>query len=257
MADFPLSLHQVSIRFGNFIAVDEVSFEIPKGRIVGIAGPNGSGKTTLLRAMFGAQHVNEGEIKVFDKPIDTLRTSEIGRKISVVSQFENTTDRMRVWDLVLLGRSPHRRDTQGYSKEDMMIASNSLVEVGMFDARNRYVDTLSGGERQRILIARSLTQQSSCMLLDEPTNHLDVKYQHQILELIRRVAKTAVIILHDLNLVSRYCDEAIILSRGRVHCKGNPNEILNTHLINEVYSVNAKEVVDDGVKQFVFSGNIN
>lgn len=257
MVDFPLSLHQVSIRFGNFVAINEVSFEIPEGRIVGITGPNGSGKTTLLRAMFGAQPVAEGEIKVYDKPIDTLRTSEIGRKISVVSQFENTIDRMRVWDLVLLGRSPHRRDTQGYSKEDMEIASSSLAEVGMLDARNRYVDTLSGGERQRILIARSLTQQCACMLLDEPTNHLDVKYQHQILDLIQKVAKTAVIILHDLNLVSRYCDEAIILNHGRVHRKGNPNEILSTHLISEVYSVKAKEVVDNNVKQFVFSGNIN
>lgn len=257
MTNFPLSLHNVSIRFGDFHAVDNVTFEVPEGKIVGVAGPNGSGKTTLLRAMFGAQPLSEGEIRVFNRPINKLRTSEIGRKLAVVSQFENTIDRMRVWDLVLLGRSPHRRDTQGYSKEDISIAKDALTEVGMSEAKDRFVDTLSGGERQRILIARSLAQQCSCMLLDEPTNHLDVKYQHQILGLISRVAKTAVIILHDLNLVSRYCDEAIIMRQGQLFSRGEPNTILNPDLIDEVYGVEAAEVEDDCFKQFIFRAKQN
>ncbi|MDU7516840.1 MAG: ABC transporter ATP-binding protein, partial [Varibaculum cambriense] len=87
---------------------------------------------------------------------------------------------------------------------------------------------------------------------DEPTNHLDIKYQHQILSIIKNVSDTAVIILHDLNLVTRYCDQAIILKNGRVHTQGVPDDILTPELIHDVYGVSAKEVQDRNVKQFIF-----
>ncbi len=252
MQHSPLHLENVSVKFGKHLAINDISINIPQGSVVGIAGPNGSGKTTLLRTMFGAQPVTEGRVLVYGQPIKKLRAAQIARRISVVSQFETDMDRMRVRDIVLLGRAPHRKDVQGYSKEDHQIAKQSLVEVRMQGTEDRYIDTLSGGERQRILIARSLTQQSECMLLDEPTNHLDVKYQHQILNLVRSIATTAVVVLHDLNLVARYCDQAIILKEGRLYCVGCPNEILNPELIRDVYGVDATEISDDGSKQFIF-----
>lgn len=252
MIDSPLSVDEATVTFGSYTALSQVSFSATKGQILGIAGPNGSGKTTLLRAMFGAQKLASGRISLQGTPITKMAFSEIGRRISVVAQFENDTDRMRVGDLVLLGRSPHLKDAQGYSKEDRAIARDSLKQVGMTDAWGRYIDTLSGGERQRVLIARSLTQACPCMLLDEPTNHLDLKYQHQILPLLRRVAPTAIIILHDLNLVSRYCDEVIILKEGRIACQGDPQTTITQGMIKKIYGVEAKEMDDGGTKQFIF-----
>ncbi len=252
MAEYPLNVVDATVRFGSFTALDGVSFQVTPGRVLGIAGPNGSGKTTLLRTLFGAQQLSEGRIEVSGQSIRTMRASQIGTKLSVVSQFEHDIDRMRVGEFVLLGRSPHRTDFQGYSDHDHEIADQALEKVGMGGIRDRFFTTLSGGERQRVLIARALTQQCSCMLLDEPTNHLDVKYQHQILSLIRELADTAVIVLHDLNLVARYCDEVIVMNRGQIASRGTPDDTLNTHLINEVYGIEAIEVWDRDVKQFIF-----
>ena len=252
MNDSPLTIDNASVHFGDTKVLDRVSFEVPQGKILGIAGPNGSGKTTLMRAMFAAQKLSEGRILLSGQPLDQMRPGQVARRIAVVSQFEHDMERTRVLDIVLLGRSPHRKDIQGYSAADRKICQEALAAVGMSYAQERYVDTLSGGERQRVLIARALAQQCKCILLDEPTNHLDIKYQHQILSIIKNVSDTAVIILHDLNLVTRYCDQAIILKNGRVHTQGVPDDILTPELIHDVYGVSAKEVQDGNVKQFIF-----
>lgn len=251
-AGYPLVVENATVRYGSRDALAGISFQVQRGEILGIAGPNGSGKTTLLRALFGAQQLTRGRITIDGRALTEMRPAQISRRLSVVSQFESETDRMRVWELVLLGRSPHRKDTQGFSSQDHQIAAAALADVGLAEAKERYLDTLSGGERQRALIARSLAQQCDCMLLDEPTNHLDVKYQHQILRLIRKVAGTAVVVLHDLNLVARYCDQAIILKEGRLYSQGRPGEILDPKLIREVYGVDAITIADRGSTQFVF-----
>ena len=252
MKNSPLAIENASVRYGSAQILDDITFEVPRGKIIGVAGPNGSGKTTLMRAMFAAQKLSEGRVLINGRPASELRSSQIARQIAVVSQFEHDMDRVSVFDLVLLGRAPHRKDVQGYSKKDRDIALQALDAVGMEYAKDREIDTLSGGERQRVLIARSLAQQCKCLLLDEPTNHLDVKYQHQILSIIKAVSDTAVIILHDLNLVARYCDHTIILKNGRLHAQGKPVEILTPQLINDVYEVSATEVDDCGIKQFIF-----
>lgn len=252
MTDSPLTIENVRVNFGDNQVLANISFEVPQGQILGIAGPNGSGKTTLMRTMFAAQKLSEGRIILNGHPLSKLSPGQVARRIAVVSQFEHDMDRTRVIDIVLLGRAPHRKDIQGYSADDHKIAQEALTAVGMSYAQDRYIDTLSGGERQRVLIARSLAQQCKCILLDEPTNHLDVKYQHQILSIIKKVSDTAVIILHDLNLVARYCDQALILKNGHLHTKGSPEEILTPQLIHEVYGVTAIEVNDNGTKQFIF-----
>ncbi|MBB3026014.1 Iron(3+)-hydroxamate import ATP-binding protein FhuC [Trueperella pyogenes] len=252
MNDLPLNVDQATVRFGSYTAVNRVSFQVKPGKILGIAGPNGSGKTTLLRSLFGAQALAAGTITLEGNPLHKMRASQISKKVSVVSQFEHDTDRMRVEEFVLLGRAPHRTDFQGYSDTDHDIVSQALHRVGMSGVKDRYFTTLSGGERQRVLIARALTQQCPCMLLDEPTNHLDVKYQHQVLTLVREVAPTAVIVLHDLNLVARYCDEVIVMNHGAIACQGHPTTTLSKELIADIYGVEAVEVYDGDIKQFIF-----
>ncbi|MBM7825781.1 iron complex transport system ATP-binding protein [Arcanobacterium pluranimalium] len=252
MSDFPLSVFDATVRFGRFTALNAVSFHVKPGRILGIAGPNGSGKTTLLRSLFGAQKLTEGKIEIGGKALDELPAAEVGRRLSVVSQFESDSDHLRVGEFVLLGRVPQRRDFQGYCVDDKLICQQALEKVDMGGSQQRYFQSLSGGERQRVMIARALSQQCPCMLFDEPTNHLDVKFQHQILQLIRSVATTAVIILHDLNLVARYCDDVIIMRDGAIIQQGTPQDVLNAQLIRSVYGMDAKVINDAGTKQFIF-----
>ena len=252
--DLPLEARGVTVRFGDFTAVESVTFDIARGKIVGIAGPNGSGKTTLLKAIYGAQQIVDGTVNIEGKPLSRMGTKQVARKLAVVSQFEDSGERMRVADLVMLGRAPHRRDIEGYSRQDHRIVADALAAVGLSGIADRYVHTLSGGERQRILIARALAQRCDLVLMDEPTNHLDIRYQHQIMTLVREVVETAVIVLHDLNIVSRYCDEVLVLRRGELVTSGAPSEVLTAELIAEIWEARALEVDDGGVKQFVFQG---
>lgn len=257
MHDSPLQIENAGVRFENTQVLANITFAVPPGQILGIAGPNGSGKTTLMRTMFAAQPLSEGRIILNGQELKKLRPGQVARRLAVVSQFEHDMDRARVFDIVLLGRAPHRKDVQGYSAADRKIAEEALAAVGMDYAQNRYIDTLSGGERQRVLIARALAQQCKCILLDEPTNHLDIKYQHQILSIIKKVSDTAVIILHDLNLVARYCNQAIILKDGHLYTQGAPKEILTPELIKDVYGVTALEVEDGDIKQFIFKPQVD
>ncbi|MGH3620680.1 MAG: ABC transporter ATP-binding protein [Sciscionella sp.] len=111
-----------------------------------------------------------------------------------------------VAEMVLLGRSPHRNTLASYTTDDHRLAAAALRRVGARELADRAFAELSGGEKQRVLIARTLAQQSQYLLLDEPTNHLDIRYQHQILQLVRTLGVTAIVVLHDLNRAARYCD---------------------------------------------------
>ena len=145
---------------------------------------------------------------------------------------------MSVLDEVLLGRMPFISDFSPYREEDRKLALDALEAVGMLDKSERRSDELSGGERQRVVIARALAQGSRCILLDEPTNHLDIRYQHEVLELLRDLGRTVVIVLHDLNMAARYCDRIHILSAGRMHSVGAAEQVLLESTIAELYGVN-------------------
>ncbi|MDK8352240.1 ABC transporter ATP-binding protein, partial [Gleimia europaea] len=110
MTDSPLKIENASVRFGDNQVLTNVSFEVPRGQILGIAGPNGSGKTTLMRALFAAQKLSEGRISINGRALNTLSPGQVARRIAVVSQFEQDMDQTRVIDIVLLGRAPHRKD---------------------------------------------------------------------------------------------------------------------------------------------------
>jgi iron complex transport system ATP-binding protein len=155
--------------------------------------------------------------------------------------------------MVLLGRSPHRSAFQGYSAADRRLAAAGLRRVGARHLAERVFSSLSGGEKQRVLIARTLAQDADHLLLDEPTNHLDIRYQHEVLHLVRTLGVTTVVVLHDLNLAARYCDHLVLLSEGRVAASGSPGDVLTAEVIEPVYGVRVRRLDDDGQVQLVFS----
>ncbi len=222
----------------NFLLKD-INFRIDTEEFVGIIGPNGSGKTTLLRAITRVLKSKKGDIFLEGKDIWQIGFKEVAKKIAVVSQ-NPPTNSMTVEEFVLLGRIPHYEKFQFFeTKKDIEIAKRCMALTDTLKLKDKSISQISGGERQLVSIARALSQQPELLLLDEPTAHLDITYQIGILDLIRRLNKefglTVIVVLHDLNLASEYCDRLILLNNGFIHKMGSPKEVLTYQIIEEVY----------------------
>jgi len=236
--------------FGAAPVLDGVDLSAVSGRVVGLVGPNGSGKTTLLRALYGALTPAAGRVEVDGRDVATLGPRQVAKDVAVVVQEHGGDLPLRVADMVLLGRTPHRPAFGGrQSGHDVDVAAAALDRVGATHLAQRMFAELSGGEKQRVLIARALAQEATHLLLDEPTNHLDVRYQHEVLSLVRSLVRslgtTAVVVLHDLNLAAAYCDDLVLLDGGRVAAAGSPAHVLTTEVLEPVYGVRVRRLSDD------------
>ncbi len=237
-----LEARSVGVDYGGKAALVEASLRAEAGTVVGLIGPNGSGKSTLLRALSHHLRPRHGHVELDGVALSTLATRDTARAIAVVAQ-ENPSDlSFTVAAMVMLGRSPHRRSWERFDRSDHRLVAETLARVGLRDrADDRYVE-LSGGERQRALIARALVQEATHVLLDEPTNHLDVRFQHEVLALVRSLQVVTVVVLHDLNLAARYCDELVLLDRGRVVRSGSVDEVARPEVLEPVYGITMERI---------------
>ena len=250
-----LSADRVSVRFGQRTALSEANLAVGHGTVTGLIGPNGSGKTTLLRTLYRSLRPDTGTVQLDGRPIDELRAREVARQVAVVVQEPPSEITLTVAEMVLLGRAPHRTMWEPYTIDDHRTAAHLLSLVGLRDRADDPYPDLSGGERQRVLLARALAQGAQHLLLDEPTNHLDIRYQHEILALVRTLPASIIVVLHDLNLAARYCDRLVLLDQGCVVADGPPHAILEPALIEQVYGVVTQRIDQhDGTPQMVFGG---
>lgn len=217
-----------------------VDLGVADGKVLGLLGPNGSGKTTLLRTLYGSLRPSAGSVHLDGVDVARLSTRELARRIAVVVQEHGGDLPLTVADMVLLGRTPHRGTFGGTSAVDLDVAAESLRRVGASALAGRGFAGLSGGEKQRVLVARALAQSAGHLLLDEPTNHLDIRYQHEVLDLVRSLGATVVVVLHDLNLAAAYCDEVVLLRDGVVHAAGSPSQVLVPENLGPVYEVDVR-----------------
>lgn len=219
--------------------LDKVCFNISKAAFAGIIGPNGSGKTTLLKGLLGEVAIQKGTLRLDGMDLRQMTIKEKAAKMAVVTQQTENTD-MSVLDYVLLGRLPYRRSFQFFeTREDLAIANKYLNLTGIDRLRHKSLSELSGGERQLASIAKALTQEPTLLLLDEPTSQLDISHQIQILDLVSRLNQemelTVLMIIHDLNLASEYCDHLIMMSDGRIFKQGTPEEVIQYQVVEDVY----------------------
>ncbi|PIE59974.1 MAG: hypothetical protein CSA32_01125 [Desulfobulbus propionicus] len=218
--------------------VDNVNLEINNGEFVGIVGPNGSGKSSLLKCIYRVNRPLSGTIFLNDRNIWNMSAKELAKKAASVIQETSEQFELKVKEVVMMGRNPHKGIFDRDNKEDHILVNRALEEVGLIDFRERFFHTLSGGEKQRTLIARALAQQAKILMLDEPTNHLDIHYQLEIMELVKKIKITSLVVMHDLNLAAMYCDRIYVMNKGKIDSCGRPEEILTEELINKVYRVN-------------------
>lgn len=216
-----------------------VSLDINQGDFMGVIGPNGSGKTTLLRLCSRVLSPRRGKIYFNGEDAFGMGLKDFCRQVAFVSQDISTDFSFSVMELVLMGRIPHLKRLQFETKKDIEICERALLLTDSLGLKEKMVNELSAGERQRVIIARALAQEPVLLLLDEPTSHLDIGHQIQVMDLLKKLNQgdnlTIVMVLHDLNLASSYCNRICLLDKGAVFQEGGPEEVLTYKNIEAVY----------------------
>ncbi|WP_120338754.1 ABC transporter ATP-binding protein [Cryobacterium soli] len=244
----------LSVTAGGRRLLDDVTVEAPTGAVTGIVGPNGSGKTTLLRALLRATPLAAGSVSVDGHDLRHRSRRWIAQRIAVVGQRLDPDPSLCVADEVALGGLAARGVLRALGASFDDTVASALDAVGLTHRAADSLATLSGGELQRVALARALAHGADHVLLDEPTNHLDVRHRLEIVGLLRRIAPTVVIVLHDLELAARTCDHVVVLAAGHVVSAGPPAEALRPELLDTVYDVHTRVVADpDGHPHFSFS----
>ncbi len=225
--------------------LQDVTLQVQPGEILGIVGPNGSGKTSLLKLLAKLAAPQTGSITLFGRSLAALSQEETAHTVAFVPQEQAQLFPFTVAETVLMGRFPHRQRSRwslGFGWEDQddcRAAAQAMETMDIAHLAARLVTDLSGGERQRTMIARALAQTPRVLLLDEPTAFLDLQHQIDICSVLRRLRDerglTVVIVSHDLNLASQYCDRIAMLKDGRMAAMGTPPEVMSVEKIREVY----------------------
>lgn len=249
-----LSSRQIDVFYQSKQVLFSVDLDLTEGRITGVIGPNGAGKSTLIRALSGIIPVRTGEVFLDGKPLYQLSDMQRARQVAVVSQAVTLPPAFTGWEVVLLGRTPYLNWLGQVCQNDRNRAMEAMEFTDTRYLADQRLGELSGGERQRLLLARALTQDTPILLMDEPTTHLDLHHQYQILEKLRVLArdfhKTILITLHDINLVARYSDMVVLMDNGRIKKIGEPQEVLQSKLLSEIYQTPLK-VVNEGATPYI------
>jgi len=251
-----MKVSELSFAYDSKKILDQISFQIPEGRITAILGSNGSGKSTLFRLMTKNLKPDQGTIYLDEKDISKMKLREFSREVAIVHQQNRAADDMTVEKLVSYGRLPFARKFCGKSQEDQETIKWALGITNLRKHCSTQLGKLSGGQRQRAFIAMALAQNTKVLFLDEPTTFLDIRYQIEILELIRMLNRdygiTIIMVLHDINQAVSYSDEMIGLKDGKIEVQGETKRVITEDVINRLYGVRLKIKEVDG-KKFVWN----
>lgn len=234
-----VTVRNVSKAYGPHTVIDDVSVDIPRGRVTSIIGPNGAGKSTLLGMLSRLIPADRGEILLEGTPITRFRSEEFARRLALLKQANHINLRLTVRDLVSFGRFPH---SQGrLTATDRAHVHQALCYMSLEDIADKHLDELSGGQKQRAFFAMVLAQDTDYILLDEPLNNLDMRHSVQIMQTLRAMVteldKTVIIVLHDINFASVYSDYIVALKDGRVARAGPTHEIIDEGVLRGIYDM--------------------
>lgn len=221
--------------------LDGITFCLEAGGLYGIIGPNGAGKSTLLAAISGVRRIDGGDVKVFGRPVASIPRRKLARRLAVLQQEALPGTAFTVREVTSMGRYPYQNWFGGRDEAGEALIDRVLETLGLSAYAHRRLGALSGGERQRVALAKVMVQDPELLLLDEPTTYLDIGYQIHLLDLVRdwqrSEGRTAVAVLHDLNLAAQYCDRLLVLHEGRLAAEGAPSEVLTAETIRRVFGV--------------------
>lgn len=243
----------IAVSYDKVAIIDNLSIDLPSGAMTTIIGANGSGKSTLLKALTRIHPIQKGHIYLDGEAIDKLPTKEVAKRLALLPQILEATEGITVFDLVSYGRFPHQKYLGNLTPQDREKIYWAMEETGITSFANLAVDSLSGGQRQRVWIAMALAQDTDTIFLDEPTTYLDMNHQLEVLELLQRLNqkqhKTIIMVLHDLNLSSRFSDVLIAMKDGTIKYQGTPEEIMTPSILEDIFGVKAAIIPDPDTKK--------
>ncbi|WP_309124156.1 ABC transporter ATP-binding protein [Arthrobacter sp.] len=243
-----LSAKDLSLAYDNRTVVENLTVEVPEGKVTVIVGANACGKSTLLRGLARLLKPAGGTVLLDGKDIHSLSTRSVAKTLGLLPQTPVAPDGIAVVDLVGRGRYPHQGWFRQWNADDDAAVASALRVTDTLELADRNVDELSGGQRQRVWIAMALAQQTDILLLDEPTTFLDLAHQVEVLDLItdlnRSAGTTVAIVLHDLNLAARYADHLIALKGGRIVAEGAPSAVVTEETVAEVFGLESRVMPD-------------
>ncbi len=249
------TIQGLSFAYGKHQVLKELDLTIHKGGITTLIGANGCGKSTLFNLMTKNLKPAQGNIMLYGKDVADCRIRDFAKQVAIVHQYNTAPSDLTVEKLVAYGRTPYH--TMGLSpnpEEDEKKIQWALEITNTTEIREKPVTELSGGQKQRVWIAMALAQDTEVLFLDEPTTYLDVRYQLDILRLIKKLNRefgiTVIMVLHDINQSLYYSDEIVAMKDGRIIAQGLPEKIITTELVKQVYDVDLEIRQVDG-KPFV------
>jgi iron complex transport system ATP-binding protein len=253
-----LEASSLTFAYGKKKILQDVSFVLRPKEILGVIGPNGAGKSTLVKLLTKILMPSSGDIVLHGQTIEKMGRLELARELAVVPQSGELPTDYRVYDLVMMGRTPHLGFLAREGKRDHDLVQRVMQRTDTWQFRDRFAGDLSGGEKQRVVLARALLQEPTYLLLDEPTNHLDLKYQIEVLSLVRQEVQNglgALVVLHDLNLATRLCDRLLVMQQGSIVAEGKPSNVLSESLVASVYGASVR-ILQDGDEGSVIVPNL-
>jgi iron complex transport system ATP-binding protein len=246
-----LRVHNLSFAYPGKSVLQDISFELPKGKLIGIVGPNGSGKSTLLKLLARQLPLQGGQVELNGTPLQRYGMKALARELAFLPQRPVMAEGIRVEQLVQYGRHPHQGWFNQWSDEDALQVSRARDAMQLHNIWQQAASSLSGGQAQRAWLGMILAQNTDLVLLDEPTSALDIGHQAEVMEAVLNIVaegRTVLIVIHDLGVAARYCDEIIALDNGRVAAMGPAREVINKPLVDQLYDtdVDILAAPDDG-----------
>ena len=248
-----MKVSELNFSYGKRAILKDVCLNLERGKFYGILGPNGCGKSTLLKNILQILKPASGIIEINGKRASEYSLKELAALIGFVPQKTALAAALNVNEILLAGRFCRLKSAfSGYDASDHAKVEQmaELLDVKRF--LNRSAFELSGGEFGRVLLARALVSEPEILLLDEPTGALDMNYAIEAMKICENLTKTlnltSVIVLHDLNLASLFCDEILMLKDGAVRYRGSASELFTPQIIKEIYGFEALIVEENGVK---------
>ncbi|WP_455105096.1 ABC transporter ATP-binding protein [Peptostreptococcus sp.] len=242
-----LEIENLTYKIDDSLISDGINIKFEENTFTGIIGPNGSGKSTLLKQIYRVLKPTKGKIFFDGIDIEDISSKKMARQMAVLPQENQSDFDYTVREIILMGRFPYHSFFMGDHDFDVDInlMKKYLDIVGLREQENQYFKTLSGGEKQRVLLARALVQEAELLILDEVTNHLDIGYQYKVLEILKDLNMTIISAIHDLNLAMKFCDQVVIIDKGRIIVTGNPKDIITRENLKEIFKIDAQIIKKD------------
>ncbi|MBL4800648.1 MAG: ABC transporter ATP-binding protein [Emcibacter sp.] len=244
-----LDARNIHVTINKHQILRDVSLSIPKGKLIGLIGPNGAGKSTLLRTILGLTEPQSGQILLDGEELSNWTLKERAKKISYAAQGAPVHWPLDVRHIVSLGRIPHMDPWQKINPLDDQLIHQAMIKTDVLHLADRLTTTLSGGERACVMLARAMVAEADYLCADEPIASLDPYHQLQVMDILRSLAKEGhgvLIVLHDLTLAGRYCDELVLMNQGQILANGPPDNVLTAENLDRAYHIKASRWQENG-----------